>query len=98
MPSLRRSASIAPRLPLAPATAAALTIRCFSAAVNVRRARGEALSTESSAHAAIMLLLLGVGRQGTPRKLRWLGHVGTTILRPSVHRFREGTVSRDVGT
>ena len=51
-----------------------------------------------SAYAAIMLLLLGISRQGTSWKLRWLGHVGTTILRPSVHRFRLGTVSRDVGT
>ena len=29
---------------------------------------------------------------------RWLGHVRGTILRPSVQRYPEETVSRDVGT
>jgi hypothetical protein len=32
------------------------------------------------------------------RLLRWLRHVRDTILRPSVQRYPEETVSRDVGT
>jgi hypothetical protein len=50
-------------------------------------------------HAGLTLLALApCGGAFSTWNLGWLGHVWGTILRPSVQRYRGGTVSGDVGT
>ena len=104
MPSLRSSASSAPRTPLASAASAALITvggeREDSTSPPPRTDDGSSGHSldRSSAHAAIALLALGLGGALTTRNRGWLGHVGDTILRPSVQWFPGEPVSRDVGT
>src|SRR5208337_5189124 len=86
-PSLRRSASSAPRSPVVSAASAAFSSRSFSEAVNRRRLFGAVLSTEDplTPRSRCLRSLSGAGVDG----VRIGEGLGTFDEPFSAHRYRE---------